>query len=234
MNCAPTYLSPDVFAGRKKLVVLAPHPDDESLGCGGLLARAFAGAGAHVICLTDGSASHLNSAEWSPHRLARERRAELKEAIKCLGGTARDLTWLGMPDSRLYQAEVKAVAVELEQIIANLGARHVFAPAVDDHHEDHQATAHFTTELRTRRPEWNFYSYPVWCRWDDANFRQNVAGYDPVSLPLNGLQRKKRAAIAAHRSQMGKVVSDDPSGFTLPTDFIEKFLNEDEIFWRMP
>ena len=42
----------------RPLLVLAPHPDDESLGCGALLAQAFAGAGAHVACLTDGAASH--------------------------------------------------------------------------------------------------------------------------------------------------------------------------------
>ena len=51
MNVAHLPLLPDVFEGRESLVVLAPHPDDESLGCGALLARGFAGAGAHVICL---------------------------------------------------------------------------------------------------------------------------------------------------------------------------------------
>ncbi|MFP7571037.1 PIG-L deacetylase family protein [Marivita sp. S2033] len=234
MNVAQNPLLPGVFQGREKLVVLAPHPDDESLGCGALLARSFAGAGAHVICLTDGSASHTGSRQWTPERLARQRQAEMVAAIECLGGSARDLTWLGMTDSRLFQADATEVAVRLEQIIDGHGARHVFVPAAEDHHEDHQATAGFADALRNRRPEWSFYSYPVWCRWDDPDFRQTAARYAPVSVPQGGLRDRKRAAIHAHRSQLGRVVTDDPSGFTLPSGFIEKFVTEDEIFWRMP
>ncbi len=234
MNVARTALLSNVFEGGEKLVVLAPHPDDESLACGALLARAFAGAGAHVICLTDGSASHPGSVEWSPQRLARQRRAEMSDAIRWLGGSDRNLKWLGMADSHLYQADATAVAVHLEQIIANLGVRHIFVPAAEDHHEDHQATARFATELRDRRPDWTFYNYPVWCRWDDPDFGKNIAGHAPVFLPLSGHRAKKRAAINAHLSQRGKIVTDDPSGFILPLDFIEKFVTEDEIFWTMP
>lgn len=234
MSFAHRLLLPDVFEGREKLVVLAPHPDDESLGCGALLARALAGAGGHVICLTDGSASHPGSAEWTPQRLAAQRRAEMVKAIECLGGSARDLTWLGMADSRLYRADSQAVSVELEKIIAGIDAQHVFVPAAEDHHEDHQATARFATQLRERRPDWTFYNYPVWCRWDDPDFRKNIARHTPVFLPLGSFRAKKRAAINAHQSQMGKIITDDPSGFTLPSGFIEKFLAEDEVFWRMP
>jgi len=234
MNVAHSPLLPDEFEGREKLVVLAPHPDDESLGCGALLARAFAGAGAHVICLTDGSASHPGSRQWTPERLARQRRAEMVAAISCLGGTPRDLTWLGMADSLLYQADATEVAARLEQLIEDHGTRHVFVPAAEDHHEDHQAAARFAGALRSRRPEWSFYSYPVWCRWDDPEFPQTVACHAPVSVPPGGLRDRKRAAIHAHRSQTGHIVTDDPSGFTLPPGFMEKFVTEDEIFWRMP
>ena len=50
--------SADALLGGRPLLVLAPHPDDESLGCGALLAHGLAGPGAHVACLTDGAASH--------------------------------------------------------------------------------------------------------------------------------------------------------------------------------
>ncbi len=234
MNIAYSALLPHVFEGGEKLAVLAPHPDDESLGCGALLARAFGGAGAHVICLTDGSASHPGSAKWTPQRLARQRHAEMVQAIECLGGSARDLTWLGMADSRLYQADAATVATKLEQIIEGHGARHVFVPAAEDHHEDHQATACFAGALRSRHPDWKFYSYPVWCRWDDPDFCRTIARHGPVSVPSHDLRDRKRAAIHAHRSQTGQIVTDDPSGFILPPEFIERFVTQDEIFWRMP
>ncbi|MEB8386744.1 PIG-L family deacetylase [Rhodobacteraceae bacterium KMM 6894] len=234
MTIAQTPFLPDVFSGQQRLVVLAPHPDDESLGCGGLLARAFGGAGAHVVCLTDGSASHPNSALWTPRRLARRRHTEMITALKRLGGTARDLTWMGMPDAGLYRADVQAVAGELARIIDGLDASQIFVPAVEDSHEDHQAAAKFAQELRVMRPEWTYYAYPVWSRWNDPDFDSNIARHAPIFLPLGDLCAKKRAAIHAHQSQLGQIVPDDPSGFTLPPGFVDKFLLSAEIFWRMP
>ena len=58
------------LTGGAPALVLAPHPDDESLGCGALLAASFAGPGAHVICLTDGGASHLGSPTWPREALS--------------------------------------------------------------------------------------------------------------------------------------------------------------------
>ncbi|WBU59630.1 PIG-L deacetylase family protein [Paracoccus albus] len=223
-----------VFEGREKFVVLAPHPDDESLACGALLARAFAGAGAHVICLTNGSASHPGSRAWPPERLGVLRCAELTRAIECLGGTARNLTWMGLPDAALYRVDPQDVTARLEKTIARTGARHVFVPAREDHHEDHQATAAFATALRTKRPDWIFHSYPVWSRWDDPDFANSIAPYAPIFLAPEEHEARKRTAIAAHRSQLGQVVADDPLGFVLPSGFIERFASEDEIFWRMP
>ncbi|MFW8637562.1 PIG-L deacetylase family protein [Cribrihabitans pelagius] len=234
MNVARRQPLADVFEGREKLVVLAPHPDDEALACGVLLAHTFAGAGGHVICITDGSASHPQSLKWPSERLAERRRAEMIEAIECLGGTANDLTWLGLPDSRLHEADAASVAADLDAIIVDLGVAHVFSPAVEDHHEDHQAVARMARELRRRRPEWWFYSYPVWSRWDDPRFAENISCHDPVFLPPGNLRDAKRAAISAHRTQLGQIVPDDPSGFVLSPAFVEKFVREDEIFWRMP
>lgn len=234
MNIAHNPLLPAVFTGGEKLVVLAPHPDDESLACGALLAQALSGAGAHVICLTDGSASHPASALWPPQRLARRRYKELVNAIECLGGAAHDLTWLGMADSRLYCADPLEVATRLEQVIHGTGARHIFVPAAEDHHEDHKATAEFARRVREKRPDWSFHAYPVWSRWDDPDFMQSIVHHNPIFLPVGHLHGQKYSAIHAHESQLGRVVEDDLSGFVLLPGFIEKFAVEDEIFWRMP
>ncbi len=70
----------------KPILVIAPHPDDEVLGCGGLLAAcAAAGIKAHVAFLTDGSLSHPGSASWSQKRLAERRAVEAKRAARMLG-----------------------------------------------------------------------------------------------------------------------------------------------------
>lgn len=222
-----------VFAGLHKLVVLAPHPDDETLGCGTLLARAFAGAGAHVICLTDGSASHPQSTQWPPHRLAQRRRAEMEQALAHLGGTPDDLTWLGLPDSKMHLSDPAKIAATLADLITATGARHIFAPAPEDHHIDHKVTAHVARLLREMQPDWTFYSYPVWSRWEDRDFKHRIAHHAPVCLAPAGFAAQKRAALNAHQSQLGAIVRDDPDGFVLPAAFVEAFLTEDELFWEM-
>jgi LmbE family N-acetylglucosaminyl deacetylase len=224
----------DALSGREKIVVLAPHPDDETLGCGGLLARAFAGAGAHVVCVTDGSASHPASREWPPVRLAETRRGELIEALEILGGGAADLTWLGHPDSRLHEISAADILPALTAVIDGQAARHVFVPACEDKHCDHQTTAKLAEALRAQRPDLHFHSYPVWSRFDDPNFAENTAGYAPLILDTATYRGAKTAAIRAHRSQLGQVVQDDPQGFVLPDAMIDLFAQQDEIFWRMP
>ena len=65
-------ISVDDLLGGRALVVLSPHPDDETLGCGALLHDASSqGVSCHVVCVTDGSRSHPNSIQWPAPRLAR-------------------------------------------------------------------------------------------------------------------------------------------------------------------
>ena len=66
-----------------RTVVVAPHADDESLACGGLLALlARQGVEAHVVVVTDGAASHPGSAMFPPARLAAVREAESRAAVR--------------------------------------------------------------------------------------------------------------------------------------------------------
>ncbi len=222
------------LSGREKIAVIAPHPDDETLACGGLLSRAFAGAGAHVICLTDGSASHPASRVWPPARLAKERRKELVSALQILGGTAEDLTWLGLPDSRLHEIAAMEVLAALTKAIESQKARHVFVPAREDKHCDHQTAAQLAAVLRTQRPDLQFHSYPVCSRFDDPEFAHNTARDDPVPLDTAPHRKAKTNAIRAHRSQLGQIVQDDPNGFVLPEAMVDLFVQENELFWRMP
>ena len=74
-----------ILQGRVPLI-LAPHPDDESLGCGGLIAQCCAaGTPPHVVILTDGCNSHPNSQTHPPERLRHLREEEAREALLLLG-----------------------------------------------------------------------------------------------------------------------------------------------------
>ena len=74
------------FTHARKILVVAPHPDDETLGCGGLVSLlAQNGSAFYIVFVTDGSASHRNSTAWPTARLAAQREQEARNALVCLG-----------------------------------------------------------------------------------------------------------------------------------------------------
>ena len=76
----------DEIVGAAPLLVLAPHPDDESLGCGGLIAESCArGRDVHVAILTDGTGSHPSSPSYPAPRLRALRQREALAAVEALG-----------------------------------------------------------------------------------------------------------------------------------------------------
>ena len=221
------------LTGGQKIAVVAPHPDDETLGCGGLLAASFASTGAHVVCVTDGSASHKPSPAWPAGALADTRRQELYDAVAALGGTKTDVTWMGLPDGRLYLSSPDQLADRLLASLICIGASCIFVPALEDHHEDHKAIATAAKLLRAKMPDCRFYVYPVWSRFDDPLFYESIAEFSPVCLDTTRFRTAKRAALFSHASQMGKVLPPDTEGFVMPPAFIELFLTNHEIFWAM-
>src|SRR4051812_18249894 len=67
-------------------VIIAPHQDDETLACGGIIARKRSeGLTVHVIFITDGSASHPGHARLDAAAVAVLRRTEAMRAMACLG-----------------------------------------------------------------------------------------------------------------------------------------------------
>ena len=78
-----------------RAVIIAPHPDDEVLGCGGLLqGLAAIGRPIQLISVTDGSASHPGSQRWPVERLSVVRPQESAQALHRLGLPLHSLKWL--------------------------------------------------------------------------------------------------------------------------------------------
>ena len=138
----PSITAEALLAGGPVLV-LAPHPDDESLACGALLAAAFSAPGGprhtHVVCLTDGAASHPGSQIVSPGDLARIRRREIETAVIRLGDAAADVTWIGAPDGAL--AATPDIVGRVTKVARDCEAGLVLAPSALDPHCDHVAGA---------------------------------------------------------------------------------------------
>lgn len=204
-------LSPAELLEGRPLVVLAPHPDDETLGCGALLHDAAAmGIDTRVVCVTDGSRSHPASRLWPPARLAAERRRELEDAARILGTVA---TWLGHPDC--------AVPADLDLSPLIPPDALVLASWGGDPHCDHEAVAGLA--LRAMRTDTRLAFYPIWGRFAPA---------PTVARPLAATPQAraaKRRALACHRSQMTALIDDDPGGFVMEAWRQAHFLDHPEL-----
>ncbi len=202
-------------AGSRRLVIVAPHPDDETLGCGLLIAAAVrAGVRVAVIALTDGDGSHPGSRRWPPAALGRVRRAELRRALARLGGTQAAVRFMGWHDGNVA-AEGHALA--LRHVLTRLDAGVVVAASARDHHPDHQAGWALSVAA-TRGGGVALVSYAVWSRVDAGGPRV----YRDVAA--------KRWAARAHRSQVGGYIADDPQGFRLTAGHLARFTGEAEVF----
>ena len=75
----------------KKLLVIAPHPDDEVLGCGGLISKVKAGGGkVHVLCFTVGNIKQYGGTSNTEKRIL-----EMKKVMRYLKVDSFDLAWAG-------------------------------------------------------------------------------------------------------------------------------------------
>lgn len=206
----------ELLQGRP-LVVIAPHPDDETLGCGALLFDAAAAAvDTTVICVTDGSKSHPNSASHPPQRLATLRRREMEAATNILGAR---LHWLGHPD-----CEVDETA-PLGHLIPE-GAL-VLASWAGDPHRDHESVARMAKAAM--RSDLALAFYPVWGRFTDVA----TAGTRRLRASPEAAGAKRRA-LACHESQMSRLIDDDPDGFVMEDWRQAHFLDHPEIIIAAP
>ncbi len=211
------------------LVVIAPHPDDETFGASALLLEAAqSGRAVGIVAVTDGDASHPNSQAVPRAALAEIRRAEQEEAVAVLGiDTARWLR-LGLPDSAARRSNGFAAAAEtIAAFCDEVGAGTLSAPHPDDPHIDHHAAAELAEAVVRLRPGLRLLFYPIWSMRleDDAPYR--AEGLLPFRVATD-VEAKARAT-ACHRSQLGEVVTDDTSGFTLPDWFMQAQREPEEV-----
>jgi len=218
--------------GQGRIMVLAPHPDDESLGCGGLIAEACSrGQPPLVVILTDGSKSHPNSPSFPAERLRSLREEEVLAAMCELGLPPDHLVFLRYQDSEAPcdGADLEAAADRLARLIENWDCRSVAVSWKHDPHCDHLAAATIAEE-GCRQTGARLLAYPVWSWTLPADSQINETSIDGFRLDVARHLPAKRAAIEAHRSQYAGIITDDPDGFQMPSDFIEMFLQPTEFY----
>ena len=229
-------VGPEAVDALGRVVVVAPHPDDESLGCGGLVAHlADRGRSVRVVVVTDGTRSHV-SETYPPLRLRAVREAEARSAVRALAGGGRvDVSLLRYPDCGLPQTGTPAFSAAVDSVSAMLrgwAADTLVVPWRRDPHCDHEGTwALFTASAHRLEAPPRIVEYPVWAwtRVGEAEAPRAGEGR-PWRLDVSGVLDRKRRAVAAHVSQTTRLIDDDPDGFILTPDVLAHFDRPYEIY----
>ena len=216
-----------LLRGQRPLV-LAPHPDDESLGCGGLIAECCCrGIQPVVAILTDGAASHPGSKQYPPLHLASLRVEEARSAASKLGLDFANLVFFNYPDSALPSGP--DIVAKIVDLVKSRGCGVILSPWFHDPHCDHEAAA-IIAENVAHLAKARFLSYPVWGRLLPPAQDLQLPKVHGWRLAISEHLEAKQEAIASHRSQYSDLINDSPNGFRLPRNLLEVFKQPYEIF----
>ena len=195
--CGKRSLSLDTLGSN--ICILAPHPDDEAMGCGQLIAECCRRKMAcRVIVISDGAGSHQECCDADAATISSGRQASCRKAVECLGLAADKLSFLGFPDGELQRIEGEIYERLMALLCDFKGA--IFVP-----HDLEGWSAHLAVQRIGKRLAEStgscLYSYCVWfyysmpfcsfgkVKWSAARVLQNE----------NALARK-RAALAIYQN----------------------------------
>lgn len=221
-----------------RILVVAPHPDDESLGCGGLIAAlARLGRRFHVVFVTDGAASHRNSPTWPAARLAARREREAAEALDRLGLGSHGRSFLRLPDAAMPKPgspEGKAALASMLEIVRGFEPDLVLQPWRRDPHCDHRDSWQLTADaldaagLDPQRLE-----YAIWLDELGADGdRPRPGEAERIAFDIAAVVAVKRFAVEAHLSQATSLIPDDPHAFRLAPETVRRLTGPEEPYWK--
>lgn len=174
---------------RSRVLLIAPHMDDEVIGCGGtLLLHKALGSAVRVVFVSDSSGGVGDAALGASIRAARH-----TEMVRvCAALALESVSELGFPDGALVRHE-QAIASRLAAELADFRPAQVLCPFPLDGHSDHQATA-VAFGAAAKQAGWRgeVLAYEVWSAlWPNAG------------IDIGAVAERKAELIGKYASQMG-------------------------------
>lgn len=211
-----------------RAVIIAPHPDDEVLGCGGLMCQLHQlERSVALISVTDGGGSHPGSTLWPEQRLKAIRPQESADALSRLGLQPDAVEWLrgGFPDGGIASQE-EALTTFLEQHLCPTDV--VFTVWAQDGHPDHEAVGRASAKACASVGA-QLHEVPIWA-WHWADPEDERLPWDRARKVLldPATQVRKREAALAFSSQL----QGDPGiglAPVLPAGVLERLLQPFEL-----
>ncbi len=165
----------------KKILIVAAHPDDEVLGCGGTIARlAKKGYDVYISILGEGITSRYNQREAADPKLVKELHKQSRQVTEILG--AKDLFLYSLPDNRFDTVPLLDIVKIIEGLIEKVKPSVIYTHYGGDLNIDHQITSRAV--LTSTRPVKNhpvkeIYTFEVPSSTEWA-FGQYQGGFNPT------------------------------------------------------
>ncbi len=212
-------------------LIVAPHPDDETLGCGGAIALLrFLDCDVQVLVISDGTLSHPNSQKYPAPKLRKLREEETLTALTVLGINPKNVTFMRLQDGSISTHDYSAIAF-CRTYLTEVAPQIIFLPWRYDPHPDHRGTwklIHTASDLHLSP---RMIEYPIW-DWDPEQ-RGSFAEPAKVTswrLDIGAVVKLKQQAIACYRSQITNLIDDDPEGFRLTPEMLLNFARPWEVY----
>ncbi len=214
-----------------RIVIVAPHPDDEVIGCGGLIARLIShGNPPHIIIMTGGEGSHNGCCNTSKDDIVNARRHLTRSALDILGMPDNYIHELNFQDGNINGNDTEVESLKL--LITDINPQSVFVPHWGEGWPDHINTAKLirkiinSSSLLTKPQVWEYcvwmWYYNVWRGLDWKNCYKVAMDKEELNL-----KRKAMDAYISPLAPCGK-----PWSGVLPTLFINANRGNTELYFK--
>ncbi len=203
---------------RRRVLIVAPHPDDEVLGCAGIMRWLdAAGLTVEIVAVTDGDASHARSSRVTPQRLVEIRAAERTAALSALGLEHLSVHRLGFQDG-----DVASMEHELVRALLVEGHTTLVVPWRHDGHPDHEAVGRAGMAAAIAAGA-ACVEVPIWSRVRGRRFQPSHV------LELGSLHSTKCAAVSEFVSQLVAWGPDPVDGPVVHPEELQRLTSSTEL-----
>ena len=211
-----------------KVLIVAPHPDDEVLGCSGLIQRLLnEGKQVDVVILSGGGKSHAGCCEIDESTLIESRRNLSRKAAKILGLPLENLHFLDYPDgSIVFDC---SETDRLKKLIETLQPKVIFVPHKGEGWSDHLEAGRIVQKLVGEMADVLLYEYCVWF-WYYNVWNIDRKNAFVITMTEEELSRKNEAIDAYIQP---KAPCGNPWSGVLPPVFVWANRWRKELYFRI-
>lgn len=215
----------------KKIIVFAPHPDDEILACGGTIAKKVSENNElHVVYMTDGRHSHSIvlgiQSNPTPEELCAIREKEAANATMHLGVNSSNLFFLQFEDGYLDR-NIQNSIIKVKDLIEKIKPDEIYFPDELDEHTDHQS---LNTIVKTSLSELEInpkqYRYIIW----STQVSKTEKLKNQIQIDVSKFFNQKKHALNEYKSQISRISRRQRKPI-LSKKFLKKFKTTTETFF---